>query len=416
MFLKTPAGVRQFATENEAQAYEVASELSPGYFPRTDGIDPAVPEVRPLSSLSVDPHDDANELLQHRFLCRTGGLLVVGPTGIGKSTFTLQAALSWSAGKPHFGIRPRGPLRCLIVQAENDDGDLVEMRDGVLDAMISVDLFAKAEAQQAADRVLICRDVVSTGPAVGATLGKLLSQYPSDLVFLDPAFSYLGGDAKDSTDVSLFLRQVINPVLLKHNTGIVIVHHTNKPLRGAEKGDWQAGDFAYLGAGSAEWANWARCVLALRSIGSDTVFELRAAKRGKRLGWMDDDGERTTTKFIGHSDGGICWREVAREEVNRTLHQADDAKQHYSEHLTAALEIAMRQVWTVGNYKRELANATGTTADRALVQLVNLVGEQDGIGRGRFNKGCHPVYIIGPRAAVEREIESQAKGEVQGAR
>ena len=29
----------------------------------------------------------------------------------------------------------------------------------------------------------------------------------------------------------------------------------HKPATGKEKSTWQAGDFAYLGAGSAEWAN-----------------------------------------------------------------------------------------------------------------------------------------------------------------
>ena len=70
---------------------------------------------------------------------------------------------------------------------------------------------------------------------------------------------------------------------------------------GSEKPDWQAGDYAYLGSGSAEWANWPRFVLALRSVGSHEIFELRAGKRGSRLGWRGDDGERIYSKLIAHA-------------------------------------------------------------------------------------------------------------------
>ena len=51
------------------------------------------PIVLPIGALELPPKDDPNELLKHRYLCRGSGMLVVGPTGIGKSTFTMQAAL-----------------------------------------------------------------------------------------------------------------------------------------------------------------------------------------------------------------------------------------------------------------------------------------------------------------------------------
>ena len=35
------------------------------------------------------PADDADELLKDRYLCRGGGLLLVGPTGIGKSSLSM---------------------------------------------------------------------------------------------------------------------------------------------------------------------------------------------------------------------------------------------------------------------------------------------------------------------------------------
>jgi hypothetical protein len=110
---------------------------------------------------------------------------------------------------------------------------------------------------------------------------------------------------------------LLNPLLQRHKVGLVLAHHTNKPLRGKEKEGWAAGDFAYLGAGSAEWINPARAALAIRSIGSDDVFELRAAKRGKRLRWTDAEGRPTNVQYIAHhgAPGVICWRQATPEEV-----------------------------------------------------------------------------------------------------
>jgi len=62
-------------------------------------------------------------------------MLVVGPTGIGKSTSTMQAALCWAVGREHFGVVPARPLRSLIIQSENDHGDLAEMRDGIFNGV-----------------------------------------------------------------------------------------------------------------------------------------------------------------------------------------------------------------------------------------------------------------------------------------
>jgi hypothetical protein len=54
-----------------------------------------------------------------------------GQTGAGKSSYNMQAIVSWALGKPCFGIEPARPLTSLLVQAENDSVDIAEFRDGV---------------------------------------------------------------------------------------------------------------------------------------------------------------------------------------------------------------------------------------------------------------------------------------------
>ena len=112
------------------------------------------PQVFAIGVLEAPPKDDPNELIKHRYLCRGSGMLVVGPTGVGKSTFTLQAALCWSVGRDHFGLVPARPLRSLIIQSENDHGDLAEMRDGVLAGLG----FTEHERRDAGERVLVARE------------------------------------------------------------------------------------------------------------------------------------------------------------------------------------------------------------------------------------------------------------------
>ena len=266
----------------------------------------APPAARKLSELEKPKSDDQTELLKNRFLCRGGGLLLCGPTGIGKSSLSMQAMILWAIGEPCFGIVPARPSKSLLIQAENDDGDIAEFRDGICAGLNLTD----EQIKLATDNVIVAREDARTSfRFISEVLDPLLEQHKPDLLWIDPALAYLGGEVNSQRDVGSFLRNGLNPLLHRFQCAAVVVHHTNKPPTGREKSTWQAGDFAYLGSGSAEWANWARAVLALRSIGAHDVFELRAAKRGGRLGWTDEHGGKVFNKFVAHAkaSGAILW-------------------------------------------------------------------------------------------------------------
>ena len=302
------------AVENEAEANEAPTPP---------------PAARRLNELVLPSADDPDELLKHRFLCRGGGMLLAGPTGIGKSSFAMQAMILWGLGRAAFGIEPKRPLKSLLVQAENDDGDLAEMRDGVMGGLGLSD----HERASACEMVLVVREDLHKGfQFVAEVISPLLQEHRPDLLWIDPALSYLGGAASSQEDVGGFLRNMLNPLLREFKCGCVILHHTNKPSTGRDKPDWQAGDFAYLGSGSIEWANWARCVIGLRNLGSNSIFEFRAGKRGRRLHWKEEDGVTTAyARFIAHAkeDGVIYWRDPDPDEVpvqsaaKRMLNKAD---------------------------------------------------------------------------------------------
>ncbi len=266
-----------------------------------------------LGSLPTADRNDGTCLLGNRYVCRGGGALLVGPTGIGKSSFSMQAVTSWALGKPCFGIAPSGPLRSLLIQAENDAGDLAEMRDGVF-AGLGLN---EADRQQAGERIHCFHDDARSGQDFFThTVEPLLRLHRPDLLWIDPALSYIGGESNSQEDVGRFLRNWLNPLLRRYQCAAVVVHHTNKPPAGKEKSEWSGSDLAYLGSGSAEWANWARAVIAIRGLGANGVFELCLGKRGGRVGWRNEAGEPVYSTLIGHAKepGRIYWRSADESE------------------------------------------------------------------------------------------------------
>lgn len=275
-----------------------ASPLAPGCATATGLFD--------LRSLS---HDPASELLRDRFLCRHGSLLIVGNTGIGKSSLTTQMMMKWALGESCFGITPTRPLKSLMIQGENDEQDLSEMRDGVSRSLeLSIDQTIAINAS-----VLICHENGTVAESfVEEIVEPLVQRHQPDLVWIDPVFQYLGGDANQQEVVGRFLRQNIGPLLKRHDCAVVFVHHTAKPSKATQR---NANPLlrAYDAAGSAEFSNWPRAVLSLQSTNAADTYRLVAAKRGGRLGWRMPDGTtRCYEKMLTHSrePGTIFWQEA----------------------------------------------------------------------------------------------------------
>ena len=264
--------------------------------------------------MAFDRSEDPTCVLGNRWLCRGGSCLLVAQTGAGKSALTTQAAMTWALGRDFFGIQSRkGPLRSLVVQSENDLGDVAESVQGTLQGLgiaASSDL-----ARDIGSRVHFYREAVRTGDEFGRLLRELVLATRADLVFVDPLLGFAGIDIADQQQASHFLRHVLQPVLTE--TGVILfsIHHTTKPKPKAEQPGATSNDLSYLGAGSAELANWHRAVMILQRDptpeGQDEQphFSLRLAKRGGRAGLKDALGDFTTAIPIRHAKerGVIRW-------------------------------------------------------------------------------------------------------------
>ena len=258
------------------------------------------------SLLAFDRKEDPNTVLGHRWLCKGGSLLIVGQSGTGKSSLMMQAAVHWALGHDFFGIRPVKPLRSIILQAENDAGDVSEaLQDVVAGAYLDAD-----QKAQLRDRLAIYRDTVSTGIAFTDALRTLVAEHKADIIFVDPLLSFAGIDVSDQEQASKFLRHDLAPILLESGAVLVAMHHTGKPKAASEKEGQTVADLAYAGLGSSEFTNWFREVAVLfRCQGEEPIYKFGLTKRRGRAGLQDHDGHFKGEIYIRHAaeKGVIRW-------------------------------------------------------------------------------------------------------------
>lgn len=272
--------------------------------------------------LAFEPENDPNNLIGQRWLCKGGSAMLVGPSGIGKSSLAAQMAVCWSLGQGFAGIKPVKPLKSMVIQAENDDGDLAEMIQGVLKGM-DIDIWSE-ELDTLKENILFIRNSIHTGKMFTDVLSRLIERHHPDIVWIDPLLSFIGADISKQEVCSTFLRNWLNPI--SERTGVVFmcVHHTGKPPKDAKQQQgWTSNDFAYLGIGSSELVNWARAVCVLRQLPNDD-FELKLAKRGKRAGAIDLDSKHTNSVYLKHADKGIQW--IQTEPPEETQSKNDTPK------------------------------------------------------------------------------------------
>ena len=264
-----------------------------------------------LEKIQPDEYDkDAVINPKTRFLGKGGSFLIVAPSGVGKSTLLMQIAICWSAGRDFFGLKPVRPLRCFLLQGENDDGDVVEMAKGIKTGLNLSDPECKALNSN-----FRMQSMFSTGKIkdFSELFQNLVEVHQPDVFFLDPLFAFVHGDFSKQEEMSRQFRQGINRVLKSSGCVFVSTHHTPKPAK--ETPRTGGTDFSYSGFGTSELTNWYRAVATLRpEKGKPKVFRFIVAKRGARAGFPDG----LNYCLMRHSENKLYWDEVPKV-VMRTL-------------------------------------------------------------------------------------------------
>jgi hypothetical protein len=274
------------------------------------------PQRMDLDDLDAfDRKADPDSVLGNRWLCKGGSLLIVGQSGTGKSSLMMQAAVSWAVGRDFFGIRAKRPLRIVILQAENDRGDVAE---AFQDCVHGMNLHQN-QRDLLADNLAIYRDTTSTGQDFTAQLKDLITANQADLVFVDPLLSFAGIDVSDQEQASRFLRHDLAPILLETGAVLVAMHHTGKPKSAADKEGQTVADLAYAGLGSSEFTNYFREVAVLfRCQGDQPVYKFGLTKRRGRAGLQNAAGQFAGDILVRHSrtEGVIRWEYAVPEETD----------------------------------------------------------------------------------------------------
>jgi RecA-family ATPase len=259
--------------------------------------------------LDYDLENDPKSLIGNRWLCEGSSLLITGPTGVGKSSFIMTLAVDWALGERPFGLAPKRPLKTLIIQAENDEGDLATPLQGLLS---SRDL-NKAQIGELNKRIIFKQVATKTGEAFADYLRAQVEKHKPDIVIADLLLSYAGCGLSDQEGMSKFLRSEIQPIL--NETGVILafVHHTSKPPRpnGSSNSDKEERRSIYDSLGTTDLTNWAREIVTISyEDWENRIFKLEFQKRAKRAGIVGEDGKPIYSLRIQHSKDRVAWEVV----------------------------------------------------------------------------------------------------------
>jgi RecA-family ATPase len=260
----------------------------------TDDDQSTVVTVKDL--INFDPTKDPDNLIGKRWLTRGSSMIISGGTGIGKSSMMMQIVIRWALGKDFFGIAPVRPLRIGIVQAENDKGDLAESFRGVVQGLN----MGVSDIGMLQENLHFRTESVRTGDQFLAYARRFITRSKLDVIIGDPLFSYFGGDLSDQGEVSVFLRNKLQPILHQTKVAWIWMHHIGKTQR-KDGEPLTTMELAHAGFGSSELANWAREIAVLAEVGQSKPrrFQLAFCKRGSRL--------PANTLNLQHSPSGIVW-------------------------------------------------------------------------------------------------------------
>jgi hypothetical protein len=274
--------------------------------------EPPLRELRgaPLAHYITREIRAEDTLLGNRYLCRGGGMFAVAPSGIGKSVWAVQAAILWAVGRPAFGIKPARALKILILQAEDDEGDCIEMAQMALLLKLSAEEMELLKANVWMEPL---NDL--TGDDFLLAVGGFMSQFRADIIIINPYTSYIGCEVKDDGANNHFLRNVLNPLLTKWGCAAIIIHHTPK-TNFRDTTNWRPSDWMYSGSGASCLTNWARAYLVIDPTEVYGVYKLIAAKRGQRIGWGDAAPVFETYWSHSKEKGELLWLPSSETEIS----------------------------------------------------------------------------------------------------
>jgi hypothetical protein len=299
-YSRLPGAWRSPTSQQKLLATNLGSASWEDYLTSRETDDDKSTVVTIKDLMDFDPDNDPDNLIGNRWITRGSSMIISGGTGIGKSSLMMQIIIRWCLGLDFFGIKPVKPLKIGVIQAENDKGDLAEAFRGVVHKRFSLD-----QMNQLQKNLEFRTETVRTGDQFLAYARRFIHRSKLDLIVADPLFSYFGGDLSDQGEVSVFLRNKLQPILHETKVAWVWMHHIAKPQRKDGGEPLTTMELAHSGFGSSELANWSREIAVLHEVGQSKPrrFQLAFCKRGGRIGLP------SPILNLQHSATGIQWEE-----------------------------------------------------------------------------------------------------------
>ncbi len=212
-------------------------------------------------------------------------------------------------------MHSQSPRRVLIIQGENDTGDVAE---AFQDVCAGFDDWTDHDQVTLNTNLKILQVCGKSGAQFADSLRAETTKHKADFVFVDPLLSFAAGNVSSTEDMTRFLREQIDPVLFETGAVLVAMHHTGKPGNPDEKPGRTVTDHSYDGIGSSEITNFFRSIIILsRAHHQEPMFRIRVTKRQGRSGMRDNVGNHVDELYISHSStpGKVRWELASEEHV-----------------------------------------------------------------------------------------------------
>ena len=274
--------------------------------------------------LKFDPKTDPDVLIGEngkRWISKGYPFQIVGFSGTGKSSMAVHLAVHWAIGQAPWGLKPVRELRILMVQAENDLGDASEALIGATAKL------TEKQKDTLRENLVFVRQAKKVGLAFVEYLGQMVEKHKIDLVIVDPLLAYADFDIASQPETTAFLRGPggVFEMLQRTKAALLYMHHTTKPKSADDLDAMTPQQLAYLGAGCAEWVNFARDSGYLFRTSTNTsdgraIYRFGFSKRQSRSGIREEGGAYSKSGHIHlcHAEGNIIRWEYAPPSMEST--------------------------------------------------------------------------------------------------
>lgn len=246
-----------------------------------------------LSTLNKHKIDPSKYVMgEGGFMKKGACTMLIGPSGMGKSVFSMQLSACLAAGKDFLDMfKVYKPRKVLVLQAENDDDILKRDVESIVKNL-------KLDAPTI-EKNLIIEHVFGTSDMTFVDyMEKLIIELKPEVIVIDPYQSYITGNMNNSDSFDLW-KTVVDIIIKKYKISMLLVTHTGKPR---DVDDWNESEMLYLSLGASNQQNWARAAMNLQYNRKDpSRFKLVLSKCAEQMGIKDNGGHIVKTLYVEHS-------------------------------------------------------------------------------------------------------------------